>query len=218
LAEAFTQIGTDFEAANPGIHVVFNFGSSTDLATQIGSEGTADVFASASGTAMDTVAATPGVRDRTDFATNHLVVIVPTDNPANIASLADLGNDGVQVVLGATGVPVGDYAREMLANANLADQVMPNVVSNEPDDASVVSKVQSGEADAGIVYTSDLTNADVTPVDVPANVDVIATYPIAVVSGSAQPDTASAFIDYITGVQGQATLQTFGFSPPPAGA
>jgi len=216
LTGAFTQIGKDYEAANGGVHVVFNFGSSTDLATQIGSEGTADVFASASGTAMDTVEKTPGVSDRTDFATNELVVIVPTDNPANISTLDDLGNDGVQLVLGAKGVPVGDYAREMLDNADLTDQVMPNVVSNEPDDASVVAKVQSGEADAGIVYTSDLTNADVSSVEVPADVNVVATYPIAVVTGAAQADTAKSFVTYVTGDQGQATLADFGFGPPPA--
>ena len=151
LTGAFQEIGSQFEQANAGTTVTFNFGSSTDLASQIASEGTADVFASASGTAMDAVASDPGVTGRTDFATNELVVIVPSDNPANITSLVDLGNGGVQVVIGAEGVPVGDYAREMLTNAGIEQVVMANVVSNEPDDASIVAKVTSGEADAGIL-------------------------------------------------------------------
>jgi len=217
LTAAFEEIGSQFESANPGTTVTFNYGSSTDLATQIQSEGTADVFASASGTAMDTVESDPGVTDRTDFAMNQLVVIVPTDNPADIASLDDLADDGVQVVIGAKGVPVGDYTRDMLDNAGLTDQVTANVVSNEPDDASIVAKVTSGEADAGIVYTSDIATADgsVGSVDVPADVNVTATYPIATVNRSAMTNAAAAFVAYVAGPEGQAVLQQYGFGPPP---
>ena len=215
LTAAFTQIGTDFEAANPGVHVTFNFGSSTDLAAQIASEGTADVFASASGTAMGAAAEDPGVEDQTDFATNQLVIITPSDDPANIGSVDDLANEGVQVVLAAEGVPVGDYAREMLDNAGVSQDVLANVVSNEPDDAAVVAKVSSGEADAGIVYTSDITTADVGSVAVPADMNVTATYPIAVVTGAPQSDLATSFVTYVTSTPGQATLASFGFGPPP---
>ena len=215
LTAAFTQMGTDFEAANPGVHVTFNFGSSTDLATQIASEGTADVFASASGTAMDAAAEDPGVEDRADFATNQLVIITPSDDPANIGSVEDLANEGVQVVLAAEGVPVGDYAREMLDNAGISQDVLANLVSNEPDDASVVAKVSSGEADAGIVYTSDITTADVGSVVVPSDINVVATYPIAVVTGAPQAELATSFVTYVTGAAGQATLASFGFGPPP---
>jgi molybdate transport system substrate-binding protein len=215
LTGAFNQMGSDFEAANPGTTVTFNYGSSTDLATQIGSEGTADVFASASGTAMDTVAKDPGVTDRRDFATNQLVIITPTDDPAGVSTLQDLAKPGVQVVLGAEGVPVGDYARQLLDENELTDEVMPNVVSNEPDDASVVAKVASGEADAGIVYASDIASrGDVRGVPIPAQQNVTATYPIAVVRGSANSDAASSFVTYVTGSQGEATLQQFGFGPP----
>ncbi len=218
LTAAFNQIGHDFEAANPGTTVTYNYGSSTDLATQIGSEGTADVFASASGTAMDSVEKDPGAEDRTDFATNQLVIITPTDDPAEISSLEDLGKPGVQLVLGAEGVPVGDYARQMLDENGLTERVMPNVVSNEPDDASVVAKVQSGEADAGIVYTSDIaSNADVRGVTIPAKQNVIATYPIAVVTGAANAGLASSFVTYVTGSEGEATLTQFGFGPPASG-
>jgi molybdate transport system substrate-binding protein len=217
LTAAFGQIGTDFEAANPGVHVTYNFGSSTDLATQIGSEGTADVFASASGTAMDTVEEDPGVEDRTDFATNQLVVITPTDDPAGISTVQDLAKPGVKVVLAAERAPVGDYARQMLDETGLSKDVLAGVVSNEADDASVVAKVSSGEADAGIVYTSDISGSDVRPVTIPEKEQVTATYPIAAVVGAPQPDDASAFVTYVAGSQGQATLASYGFGPPPSG-
>ncbi len=218
LTAAFTQIGTDFEAANPGVHVTFNFGSSTDLATQIGSEGTADVFASANGTAMDTVEKDPGVQDRQDFATNDLVIITPSDDPGGVSSLADLSKPGLQLVLAAEGVPVGDYARQMLDEAGMSKDVLPNVVSNEPDDAAVVAKVKSGEADAGIVYTSDISSSDVRAVTIiPDAQNVIATYPIAVVTGAPAADMAATFVTYVAGTDGQATLASFGFGPPPTG-
>jgi molybdate transport system substrate-binding protein len=209
-------MGTDFEAANPGTIVTFNFGPSDGLAGQIASEGTADVFASASATWMDAAAKDPGVSDRTDFVKNRLVIITPPDDPAGVSSIDDLANPGVQLVLAAEGVPVGDYAREALDSAGIQKDALANVVSNEEDDASVVAKVSAGEADAGIVYTSDVSGAagnDVRAVPVAANVNVIATYPIAVVTGSQNADLASAFVTYVTGTEGQATLETFGFEP-----
>jgi molybdate transport system substrate-binding protein len=219
LTGAFDQIGKDFEAAHPGTTVVFDYGSSTDLAAQIQSEGTADVFASASGTAMDTVASKPGVTGRTDFATNRLVVVTPQDDPASISSLQDLARPGVQVVLGAEGVPVGDYAREVLQNAGISKQVLANVVSYEEDDASIVAKISAGEADAAIVYASDVSGpagADLRSISIPEAVNVVATYPIAVVTGSADATSARAFVAYVTGSAGQATLERFGFGPAPA--
>ncbi len=215
LTAAFNQIGPGFTAANPGITVTFNFGSSTDLAAQIQSEGTADVFASASGIAMDSVEGDPGVTDRSVFATNRLVVITPPDDPAGIASIADLAKSGVQLVLAAKGVPVGDYARQALTSARILQAAMQNVVSNEDDDASVVAKVTSGEADAGIVYTSDVVAAGnaVRSVTIPPAVNVVASYPIAVVVGSTQSQAGTSFLDYVMGSKGQATLKDFGFGP-----
>ena len=215
LTAAFDRIGSDFTAANPGITVSFNFGSSTDLASQIQSEGTADVFASASGTAMDSLQSDPGVTGRTDFATNRLVIITPPDDPAGIASIVDLARSGVRLVLAAEGVPVGDYARQALTSARILHEAMRNVVSNEDDDASVVAKVSSGEADAGIVYTSDVVAAGnaIRPVAIPAPVNVVVSYPIAVVTGSTQTDAATSFLDEVTGPTGQATLKDFGFGP-----
>jgi molybdate transport system substrate-binding protein len=219
LTAAFTQMGTDLEAANTGTTVTFNFGSSGDLAASIESERTADVFASASGTYMDEVSDKVGVTGRADFVQNKLVVITPPDNPANITSLEDLAEPGVQVVLAAEGVPVGDYARKALETADLTDAVLANVVSNEEDDASVVAKITAGEADAAIVYVSDVTSAvapQVNAVAIPDDVNVIATYPIAVVTGTSNTETAQAFVDYVTGSEGQATLAEFGFLPPPS--
>ena len=215
LTKAFTQIGQDFHTVNPDVTVTFNFGSSTDLASQIQSEGTADVFASASGTAMDTVSSDPGVTDRTNFATNQLVIITPPDDPVGVGSIQDLAKPGVKLVLGAEGVPVGDYARQALDNAGIPKEGLANVVSNEEDDASVVAKITSGEADAAIVYASDVASAGaVRSVQIPDAVNVVATYPIAAVTGSAHPDQAVSFVDYVAGAEGQAVLNQLGFGPP----
>jgi molybdate transport system substrate-binding protein len=217
LTAAFTQIGEDFEAANSGVTVTFNFGPSDGLASQIESEGVADVFASASATWMEDLAGATGVSDRTDFAKNKLVIITPLDDPAGIGSIQDLAGVEVQLVVAAEGVPVGDYARQMLENAGITKAANSNVVSNEQDDASVVAKIASGEADAGIVYASDVTNAvapTVRAVAIPDDVNVIATYPIAVVNGSASTDLARAFVRYVAGSDGQATLRSFGFLRP----
>jgi molybdate transport system substrate-binding protein len=217
LTDAFgDEIGPAFEEANEGTTVVFNFAASDALAEQIRSEGTADVFASASGTWMDAVQDDPGVVDRTDFAQNRLVIITPPDDPAGIASIEDLANDGVQLVLAAEGVPVGDYSREALANAGIAEEAEANVVSNEEDNAAVVAKIVAGEGDAAIVYESDISEAaaaDVASVGIPDDVDVIATYPIAVVEDAANADLAASFVEYVLSADGQAALERYGFQP-----
>ncbi|MGZ8582189.1 MAG: molybdate ABC transporter substrate-binding protein [Actinomycetota bacterium] len=217
LTNAFTdEIGPAFGAEHEGTTVVFNFAASDALAGQIQSEGTADVFASASGTWMDAVQDDPGVSDRTDFVTNRLVIITPPENPADISSIDGLANDGVQLVLAAEGVPVGDYAREALGNAGISEEAEANVVSNEEDNASVVAKIASGEGDAGIVYESDISAAagnDVAAVEIPDDVNVVATYPIAVVTGAPNADLASEFVAYVAGPDGQATLEEYGFMP-----
>ncbi len=215
LTDVFeNEIGPAFEEANTGTTVVFNFGASDSLAGQIQSEGSADVFASASDTWMDAVEEEPGVSDRTDFVNNGLVIITPPDNPADIASIDDLATPGIQLVLAAEGVPVGDYARESLGNAGILKEAEANVVSNEEDNASVVAKIVAGEADAAIVYESDVSSAagnDVTAVEIPEDVNVIATYPIAVVTGAPNADLAADFVAYVTGTDGQAALTEYGF-------
>jgi molybdate transport system substrate-binding protein len=215
LGDAFgEEIGPAFEAANQGTTVVFNFAASDALAEQIQSEGTADVFASASDTWMDAVQDDPGVVDRADFVQNRLVIITPPDDPAGIASIDDLANDGVQLVLAAEGVPVGDYSREALANAGIAEEAESNVVSNEEDNAAVVAKIVAGEGDAAIVYESDISEAagnDVASVEIPDDVNVSATYPIAVVEGAANADLAASFVEYVLSADGQAALERYGF-------
>ncbi len=166
---------------------------------------------------MDDLASATGVTQRTDFAQNKLAIITPPDDPAGIGSIQDLAGPGVQLVLAAVGVPVGDYARQVLRNAGIAKAAAGNVVSNEQDDASVVAKIASGEADVGIVYASDVTETvapTVHAIEIPSDVNVIATYPIAVVDGSKSTDLARVFVRYVSGPDGQATLRAFGFLPP----
>ena len=216
LTEAFGDIGATFEEANPGVRVIFNFGPSDALATQINEGAPIDVFASASPTWMDAVQDEgPGVSGRVDFARNRLAIVVPSDNPAAIAGIDDLAEDGVRLVVAAEGVPAGDYAREILANAGIAEAAMANVVSNAEDVRTVVTAVTSGEADAGIVYVTDVTSAvadQVALIEIPDEVNVIATYPIAVVSGTEDADLAQRFVDHVLG-PGQRTLAEYGFLP-----
>jgi molybdate transport system substrate-binding protein len=217
LTGAFTKIGSDFERDNPGATVRFSFGPSDGLATQILEGAPADVFAPASPKYMDQVLADgPGVTGRVDFARNKLAIIVPSDNPARIGSLDGLAQPEVKLVLAAVGGPAGDYARVILANAGIQKEALANVVSNEEDVKGVVQKVLLGEADAGIVYRTDVTPdiaSKVREIAIPDGVNVIATYPIAVVGGSRNASAAEAFVRYLTG-PGQANLRSFGFLPP----
>jgi molybdate transport system substrate-binding protein len=214
LTESFRDIGEAFEREHPGVTVTFNFGPSDGLATQIREGAPADVFASASPRWMDDVAENgPGVSDRVDFAANRLVVIVPEDNPSGVEGIEDLAHDGVRLVLAAEGVPVGAYAREALANAGILEAALANVVSNEEDVKAVVQKVLLGEADAGIVYRTDVTaevSARIEPIEIADGVNVIATYPIAVVEGSEQPDLAREFVNLVL-EEGQDVLAGYGF-------
>lgn len=213
LTEAFTQIAADF-TDQQGTEVNLSFGPSDGLATQIQEGAPADVFASASPTWMDAVADDPGVGDRTNFARNLLVVIAPAGNPAALASVEDLATPGIKLVLAAEDVPVGDYAREMLANAGIADGALANVVSNEDDVKGIVQKVTLGEADAGIVYRTDVTAAvatDLEVIDVPDDVNVVAVYPIAAIAGA--PGPARGFVSFVLG-PGQAVLRGAGFLSP----
>jgi molybdate transport system substrate-binding protein len=218
LTEAFAEIGDAFETANPGTTVTFNFGPSDGLAAQIDQGAPVDVFASASPTWMDSVQDDgPGVTDRADFVQNRLAIIVPVDNPAGIENLDDLTEDHVQLVLAAEGVPAGDYAREMFREAGISEAALANVVSNEEDVRAVITKLITGDADAGIGYVTDVTPAvsdRVTLIPIPDEVNVIATYPIAAVNGTQEVDLAKGFVDFVLG-DGQRTLAEYGFLPPP---
>ena len=213
LTESFTAIGHAFERANSGITVRFNFGPSDGLATGIVEGGTADVFASASIKTMDGVAAEPGVVDRSIFARNRLVVIVPKGNPAHITSILDAARPSIKLAIASPGVPAGDYARQIFKNVR---QTPRGSVSNEVDVKSVVQAVSLGEADAGVCYATDVTAAvapEVTVINIPDAVNVIASYPIAVVKGTKHGSAASAFVRYVLN-QGQAVLRTARFLAP----
>ena len=222
LTDAFTEIGKNFEAANPGVTATFNFAGSQALRTQIEEGAPADVFASASGKEMDTLVTGKFVADGTSqvFLNNKLVVILPADDPAGLEKLEDLANPGIKLVLAAEEVPVGNYARQALDlmngsfGADFKDKVLANVISNEDNVKQVVAKVQLGEADAGIVYTSDAVAApDLKTIEIPVELNVIAKYPIAPLAASTDPELAQAFVDYVLSPEGQAILQKWGFAP-----
>jgi molybdate transport system substrate-binding protein len=224
LTQAFGDIGKAFEAANPGVTVTFNFAGSQTLQTQIQQGAPADVFASASGTNMDALV-TGGFVDKAApqvFLTNILVVILPPANPANVQTLQDLAKPGLKLVLGDATVPAGKYARQILDNmskdptygTDFSTKVLANVVSNETDVKQVVAKVQLGEADAGIVYVSDAIAAPtLKTIEIPADLNVVAKYPIAPLLKSANPDLAAQFVAYVLSADGQATLKKWGFTP-----
>lgn len=222
LTDAFTEIGKNFEAANPGAVVNFSFGGSQMLRTQIEQGAQVDVFASANTKEMDTLVSSGlvGAGTATIFLTNQLVVILPAENPANITSLRDLSKAGLKLVLAAEEVPVGKYARQALDNMDRSigpsfkDKVLANVVSNEDNVKQVVAKVQLGEADAGIVYISDAVAAvELKRIEIPAADNVIAEYPIAVLIQSTNTDVARAFVGYVLSPEAQAVLQKWGFLP-----
>ena len=149
------------------------------------------------------------------FATNRLVLVVPSDNPAEIESVEDLGKNSVKLVVGAEGVPVGDYTRQVLETMGATD-VLGNVVSNEEDVKGVLAKVSSGQADAGFVYATDALVAgdDVTAIDLPDEAQAEVRYPIAVAVEAEHPEEARAFVERVLGPEGRAALAEAGFGLP----
>jgi len=224
LTDAFTELGTNFQTANPGVTVTFNFAGSQTLRTQIEEGAPVDVFASANTKEMDTLVSSNFIAGDAPqiFLTNKLVIILPSDNPAAIAKLKDLANPGLKLVLAAEEVPVGKYSRQALDlmngsfGADFKDKVLANVVSNEDNVKQVVAKVQLGEADAGIVYTSDAVAApELKSIEIPAELNTIAKYPIAPLVSSEHSELAQAFIQYVLSSEGQAILAKWGFGPTP---
>jgi molybdate transport system substrate-binding protein len=213
LTDAFEDLGERFQQANPDIDVSFNFGSSSTLASQITEGAPADVFASASHTTMDVVDDAGLVAGgRTDFAGNSLQIAVEPGNPKGIKGLEDLARSDVTVVLAAEEVPAGEYAREAL-DARGVD-VQP--ASLETDVRAVLSRVALGEADAGVVYVSDVVAAgdDVEGVEIPADQNVSASYPIAILADAPNPAAGQAFVHYVLSGEGRRVLNELGFSSP----
>jgi molybdate transport system substrate-binding protein len=210
LTEAFTAIGTAFEATDTGAPVEFSFDASSALVTQITEGAPADVFASADTANMDKLTdADLNGTDPVIFATNLLTIIVPKGNPAGVTGVADLANPDLKVVLCAEEVPCGNYANQILDAAGV--DVTP--VSLEENVRGVVTKVTSGEADAGIVYITDVTAAGdaAEGVEIPEDINVLAEYPIATVGASENQEVGEAFVDFVTGDDGQAILAQYGF-------
>jgi molybdate transport system substrate-binding protein len=212
LTEAFTTLGRQFESAHPGVKIVFNFGPSSGLAQQIVQGAPADVFASASTKNMDQVVAAGAASKPSAFVTNVMEIAVPVANPAHVAGVADLAKSGVKVALCQAQVPCGVTAAKVFANAKVT--VKP--VTEEVDVKSVLTKVELGEVDAGVVYVTDIRSAGskVKGVAIPAPVNASTTYPIAALTKAPNSAAAQAFVSYVLSPAGTAVLTADGFQQP----
>jgi molybdate transport system substrate-binding protein len=213
LTSTFTAIGRQFEAAHPGTRVTFSFAGSSDLVTQLQQGAPADVFASADtvnmarATADGLVAGSP-----VDFATNTLEIAVPPDNPARITSFADLTRPGVKVVVCAAQVPCGAAVQKI----EKATDTVITPVSEENAVTDVLGKVTSGEADAGLVYVTDVRGAadKVKGIPFTESAEAVNTYPVAALSASRNGDLAGQFVQLVTGSAGREVLTDAGFGKP----
>lgn len=206
LSLAFEGIADDFEEAHPDVDVVVSLAGSQTLATQIVNGAQPDVFASADQEQMRRAAAAyPPDVGPLRFAANRLVIAVAAGNPRDVRSVADLAREDLQVVLGAEEVPIGQYSRRVLRTAGVEVEAS----SHEPDVGLVLTKVRLGEADAGLVYRSDLSRAEgeVEGVSLPQRVNVSATYPIAAWGDG----TARDFVEFVTSAEGREELAAAGF-------
>lgn len=224
LTESFGEIEGAFEKANPGVTVQYNFAGSQALVTQLTQGAKADLFASADQPNMENaikggvIAGTPRV-----FAKNKLVIIVPKENRAGIATPKDLAKPGIKFDTAQASVPVGAYTQQALDNfaklpeygADFKASVNKNTVSQEDNVKAIVQKVQLGEADAGIVYATDAQAAKdkLTLIQIPDAQNVIATYPVALVKDAKQAALGQRFLDYLLSADGQAILRKYGFAP-----
>jgi molybdate transport system substrate-binding protein len=225
LSDAFNELARKLETQRPGLTVRINFAGSQQLVAQLEQGAGADLYASADERWMSYAKAQGLVDgDPMTFAHNRLVVIVPKPNPARIGRLQDLARGGIKLVIAADAVPVGHYTRTVLRNltrtdgfpADFSTRALRNVVSEEENVKSVVSKVQLGEADAGFVYRSDITPAIARYVrvfEIPEGANVIATYPIARVKAGRSPEVAQAFLDLVLSADGQRVLEQHGLMP-----
>jgi molybdate transport system substrate-binding protein len=213
LTDSFNAVGEAFSAANPDAKTMFSYDASSALVQQITQGAPADLFASADTANMDKLtAASLNGTEPVVFATNLLQIIVAPGNPKGITGVAELAKPDLKVVLCAPEVPCGKYAKQILDTAAVA--LTP--VSLEQNVKGVVTKVTAGEADAGIVYVTDVTAAGskAAGVDIPANINVVAKYPIASVKTSKNPEVDQTFIDFLLGDEGQAIMAKYGFGSP----
>jgi molybdate transport system substrate-binding protein len=213
LTSTFTRLGKEFEATHQGVDVKFSFGGSSDLVAQLQEGAPADVFASADTANMDKATGDDLVEGApVDFATNTLEIAVPPDNPAGVTSFQDLAEAGTKVVVCAPEVPCGAAAQKVEA----ATKVTIKPVSEEQSVTDVLNKVQTGEADAGLVYVTDVKTAGdkVKGVTFPESSTAVNTYPIGALADSRNKALARKFVDLVTGPDGQRILAAAGFARP----
>ncbi|MYB76830.1 MAG: molybdate ABC transporter substrate-binding protein [Chloroflexi bacterium] len=221
LTEAFTAIGTEFEARHADVQVVFNFAGSQALSTQLEHGAVADVFASADTVHMDRLQEEGLLaEDPVPFAENRLVVALPAANPGKVGNLRDLARPGVRIVIAQENVPVGRYTRQALASLSadaafgsaFQEAVRANVRSEELNVRQVLAKVVLGEADAGFVYVSDVavSTANIVALEIPGFANVEAVYPIALLTASNEKELAKRFIDFVRSPVAQEILQQAG--------
>jgi molybdate transport system substrate-binding protein len=212
LQGTFTQLGKQFDAAHPGDKVTFSFGPSSGLATEITSGAPADVFASAAVSNMNQVVKAGDAAPPSHFAKNIMKVAVPPKNPAGVKSVDNLTKSSVKVALCQPQVPCGVTAAKVFKNASL--KVTP--VTLETDVKSVLTKVELGDVDAGMVYVTDVKAAGtkVKGVKIPSGDNASTTYPIATIAKSSHKATATAFVAYVLSPAGQTVLHAAGFEKP----
>ncbi len=223
LTDAFMEEAAAFERANPGVKVTMRFGASSALAVQINEGAPADVYASADLAQMKVVTDAGAVSESKIFVKNTPVVVIPRSD-TKVASFAELAMPGVRLVLAGSEVPIGRYSREILRKASaeggvssdFSERVLANLKSEEANVRAVLTKVQLGEADAGIVYRTDVPAAggEVAVVDIPEAYNVVASYPIAAVKDAKNAQGATAFIAFIMSSEGQDILAKHGFVSP----
>jgi molybdate transport system substrate-binding protein len=215
LTESFTQLGQQFEAAHPGDTVKFSFGPSSGLAEQITSGAPADVFASAAPANMDQVVSAGDASSPQNFAKNFMEVVTPPGNPGNVSSVNDLAKKSVKVALCQPQVPCGVVAAEVFKNAGIT--VKP--VTLQPDVKSVLTQVETGNVDAGMVYVTDVQAAGskVKGVTIPDGDNASTLYPIATINSSKHKPEAQAFMNYVLSPAGQQVLAAAGFGKPRRG-
>ncbi len=212
LKGAFTELGKQFEADHDGVKVVFSFAGSSDLVAQLQQGADADVFASADEANMDKLTADDLVGEPLLFATNTLEIAVPPGDPAGVENLEDLTKDSLKLVVCAPEVPCGAATTELEEAAGL--DLTP--VSEEQSVTDVLNKVISGEADAGLVYVTDVKAAGdkVEGIGIDDATNVVNYYPIATVADSEESDLAQEFMDLVTGDEGRQVLADAGFGKP----
>jgi molybdate transport system substrate-binding protein len=213
LTDAFAEVESGFEEENREVDVVLNLGSSSALREQILEGAPADVFAPANTSNMDQVAEAGELSGEAEiFATNSLQIAVPSGNPGGVTGLEDFAREELLIGLCAEAVPCGDFGRQALANTG----VIPSIDTYEPDVRALLTKIEAGELDAGITYVTDVLSAsgDLEGVEIPAEMNVVAEYPIATLAGAPNPDAAAAWVEFVLSDEGQAILTGYGFASP----